>query len=247
MRRRRRHVFFVVILVLFVLPVVRPEGFPGIEGWVDGALHWTSRFGLSSPTASDPGSPSSEADGKRARDLAVMNLEQREAYYTYVEETNQQIGLRDAVRSLDRLPLALAARVLRAHDASSLRRSILIDRGSTDGVVEGAAVVQGGVFVGAVQRVDPHSARVQLVTDPPARLAVAIRTKEGARVTAWLWGGGNEDAMPLRKLRSADGIHVRVDDPVLTSNDNELVPAGLRARVQSVIREWAIFPVGGVL
>jgi hypothetical protein len=227
MRRRRRPVFFVVLLMLFVLPVWKPEGFPKLEGWFDGALHWTSRLGLSSSTPLERATASSDADARRARDLAVMNLEQREAYFAFVDETHQRGELSDALRSLEQLPLAVAARVLRACDASSVRRSILIDRGSADGVIEGAAVVQGNVFLGTVQRVDVHSARVQLITDPPCRLAVAIRTKEGARVTSWLRGGGDENAMPLRNLRSADGVHIRPDDPVLTSNDNELVPAGL--------------------
>ena len=227
MRRRRRPVFFGVLLALFVLPIAKPEGFPSIEGWFDGALHWTAHFGLSSSTPLERGASSSEADGKRALDLDVMNLAQREAYFALLDETIQRAELRDATGALDQLPLALAARVLRATDASSLRRSILIDRGSQDGVIEGAAVVQGGVFVGTVQRVDARTARVQLVTDPPSRLAVAIRTQEGARVTAWLHGGGNEAAMALRKLKSVDGVHVRPDDPLLTSNENELIPAGL--------------------
>jgi cell shape-determining protein MreC len=227
MRRRRRHAFLAVLVALFALPVIKPEGFPGLEGWFDGAIHWTARLGFSSPKASDLAATGSDADAVRARDLAVINLAQREEFYGFVEETNQRAELHDALRSLDRLPLALAARVLRAHDASSLRRSILIDRGAADGLVEGLAVAQGRVFIGIVQRVDAHSSRVQLVTDAYARLAVAVRTREGARATAWLWGASNDAPMPLRLLRAADGMHVRADDAVLTSNDNELVPAGL--------------------
>ena len=227
MRRRRRPASFAILLALFVLPVVYPTGFPAIEGWFDGALHWTSRLGLSGPrpVGVDPGA--ADGDASRARDLAVMNLEQREAFYGFVEETNQRVELRDALRSLERLPLARAARVLRAHDASSLRRSILIDLGSEDGVTEGLAVVAGRVLVGVVQRVDARSSRVQLVTDPYSRLEVALRTKEGARATAWLRGGGDESAMALRNLRSADELRIREGDPVLTGNVDERVPSGL--------------------
>ena len=66
MRRRRRHLFALVLLALFVLPVVKPEGFPAIEGWFDGALHWTSRFGPSSSSTLDPGSSGSDVDATRA-------------------------------------------------------------------------------------------------------------------------------------------------------------------------------------
>lgn len=227
MRKRRRYAALVVLLALFVLPVVRPEGFPALEGWFDGALHWTSRLGLASPRAAQPGGSATDADGERARDLAVTLLEQREAYFGFVEEANQRLELRDATRELGRLPLARAARVLRAHDASDTRRSILIDLGTADGVTEGLAVVQGGVFVGTIQRADAHTSRVQLLTDPPARLEVAVRTREGARVTAWLRGGQGDDSMRLRNVKLSEGTVLRVDDAVLTSNSNELVPAGL--------------------
>jgi len=227
MKRRRRHAFLAVLAALFVLPVVKPDGFPGLEGWFDGAIQWTSRFGLASPKAADPKATDAEADAGRARDLTVINLEQREELSRVVEEMNQHLGLRDTFRSLDRLPLARAARVLRASDASQLRRSVLIDLGSEDGVVEGLAVVQGGVFVGIVQRTDAHTSRVQLVTDAYSRLAVAVRTHDGARATAWLRGGGGDAPMPLRNLKSADGVRVREGDSVLTGNENELIPAGL--------------------
>lgn len=227
MKRRRRHAFLAVLASLFVLPVVKPDGFPGLEGWFDGAIHWTARFGLGSPSAAAPKAADAEADAQRARDLTVINLEQREELSRLVEEMAQRIELRDAFRPLDRLPLARVARVLRAHDASTLRRSILIDLGAEDGLVEGLAVVQGGVFVGTVQRVDAHSSRVRLVNDSGARLAVAVRTREGTRATAYLRGTGDDAPMPLRNLRAADGLHVRADDAVLTSNEDELIPAGL--------------------
>ena len=38
-----------------------------------------------------------------------------------------------------------------ASDASSLRRSVRIDRGALDGVTKGDAVVQGGVLIGRVE------------------------------------------------------------------------------------------------
>ena len=227
MRRRRRHAFLLVLLALFLLPVFKPEGFPAFEGWFDGALHWTSRLGFSSPRASESGGASTDVDASRVRDMQINLLKERERYFGVLEEANQRVEFRDAVRDLENLPLARAARVLRAHDSSGLRRSILIDLGSNDGLVDGLAVVQGGVFVGVIQRCEAHSSRVQLITDSSSRLGVAVRTQEGTRVTAWLWGGGNEDAMALRNLRSADGVRVRADDPVLTSNKNELVPAGL--------------------
>ncbi len=98
--------------------------------------------------------------------------------------------------------------------------------GEADGVEVGQAVAQGRVLVGVVQHVEAHAARVQLLTDAYTRLAVAVRTADGVRATAWMRGGADDD-VPLRNLRAADDLRVHVGDPVLTSHDDGLVPAGL--------------------
>jgi hypothetical protein len=225
-RSRRRPIAFGLLLGLFVVPILVPKGVPGLEGRVDGALQWVGRLGLSTPSG-PPTGPSGDADASRARDLALMNLEQRERYYHLLDETSQCIELREATRGFERLPLARAARVLRASDASPMRRSILIDVGADDGIVEGLAVVQGGVLVGFVQRADAHTSRVQLLTDPGAKTAAAIRTSDGARATGWLRGGAGDTTLLVRNLRAVDGTRVRDGDPVLTGNADERVPAGL--------------------
>jgi cell shape-determining protein MreC len=71
--------------------------------------------------------------------------------------------VRDHVsRPLDRQ----VARVVRDTDSAPFRRSILVDRGSSHGVVEGSAVVANGSLVGRVVGVRHWSSRVQLVSDP---------------------------------------------------------------------------------
>ncbi len=225
MRLRSRHAWSAVLVALFALPVLRPEGFPGLEGSLDGWLNWTSRLGFGNPHAWRV-APVGGAGTQREKDLEVIALEQRESYYRLLDELVQRQSLRDTLAGVGRLPVALEARILRAKDASSKRRSILIDRGTADGVVEGLAVVQGSRLVGLVQRVDEHAARVQLVTDPAFRLEVCVRSQEGQRAGAYL-RGGDDDALALRNVRVLPGFTVRRDDPVLTSNGSEKVPDGL--------------------
>ena len=228
MKLRKRHAWSAVLIGLFVLPVVRPEGFPDFEGRVDSALNWTGRFEVANPHSwRVPTTPDAREGDAHAKDLEVITIAQREEYFRLAEDAAQRVELRAALAGTDRLPLAVSARILRAHDAATGRRSLLIDRGAEDGLEVGQAAVLGRVLVGLVQHVEAHSARVQLITDPYASLHVALRTQEGARVTAWLRGGTDEKSMPLRNVRLGEGREVREGDPVLTDASTERVPAGL--------------------
>ena len=74
--------------------------------------------------------------------------------------------------------------------------------------------------------VDAHTARVQLITDAYTRLAVAVRAADGERATARMRGGFDDD-VPLRSLRASYDLRLGAGDPVLTSHDDGVVPAGL--------------------
>ncbi|MCC7138856.1 MAG: rod shape-determining protein MreC [Planctomycetes bacterium] len=227
MRIRKRHAWTAVLIGTFALPVLQPQGFPSLEAPVDALLGWPSRFELANPHAWNAGSDrGGGADGERARALETIAISEREEHFRLLDELAQRAQLGELLQGFQRLPLARPARILRAHDPSSTRRSLLLDRGSEDGLEVGQAVVQGRVFVGTVASVSAHTARVQLLTDPYARFEVAIRTSDGTRATAFVRGGAG-DTLPLRNLRGAAGLHVRPGDPVLTSNADERVPAGL--------------------
>lgn len=223
---RKRHAWAVFLVALFVLPVLQPGGVPALEGPADGAVNWTARLGLGNTHAWFVPAPGGEAASPRERELEDLAIALREEYFRLADEVAQRAELRDPATELDRLPLAKRARVLRANDAAPSRRSILIDRGAEDGIEVGFAVTQGRVLVGTVRQVQAHSSRVELLTDPYARLRVAVRTRDGQRATAWLRGGRDDD-LPLRNLRGAGDLRVQVGDPVLTSNADERVPAGL--------------------
>jgi len=223
---RRRYGWIVFLVALFVLPVVQPDGFQTLEGWTDGAVNWTARLGLGNAHAWFVPAPATESASPRERELEDLAIRLREEYFRLAEEVAQRGELRDVATDLDRLPLAKRARVLRASDAAASRRSILIDQGAEDGIEPGFAVAQGRVLLGIVRQVQAHSARVELLTDPYSRLRVAVRTRDGTRATAWL-RGGRDDELPLRNLRGSSGLHVQVGDAVVTSNDDEAVPAGL--------------------
>jgi rod shape-determining protein MreC len=214
----------VVLVALFALPVLRPRGFPGFEGWLGATLDWPARSGVGGPSAAPEETPPL-ARTSRERELEAINARLREENLASRDEASQRARLGATLPHLARLPRCLPARIVRAHDASILRRSVVIDVGTADGVREGLAVVQGGVLVGIVRQVRAHDARVMLVTDRASRLEVAVRTVEGERAVGYLSGGG--DLLPLRHVRARDGVVVRPGDAVVTSNADEYVPAGL--------------------
>jgi rod shape-determining protein MreC len=227
MRLRKRHAFGGVLVVLFALPVLKPGGFPGVEGWLDGVLAWPARSGIGVARASSaPPAPSTAEAGGRVAELEKRIIGLTAEHYDTMEAIAQRLDLREALAGLDRVPASSPARILRSRDLSPGRRSVLLDRGAADGLEKGWAVAMGRTYLGTVAHVEARSARVQLLSDPYARLEVAVRTQEGQRAVAWV-RGEDAETLRLRHLRARPGLVVRPGDPVFTSNASERVPAGL--------------------
>jgi rod shape-determining protein MreC len=229
MRLRRRHAWGAALIALFALPVLQPKGFSAVEDPPADFFAWFSRVGPLNPRLWDR-SDAPEGDSPRARELERVLAELAEARHQDAVRADDLAALRDALE-LDRLPVARIARILRAHDPSSYRRSILIDRGTEDGIEEGFPVVAGGIYVGRIQVVRTRSALVRLVTDPQSRLEVAVRTDAGRRVTGFLRrrgpvGSGEDLEIACARLVGDVG-RVPEHVPVFTSNADALVPAGL--------------------
>jgi cell shape-determining protein MreC len=65
------------------------------------------------------------------------------------------------------------------------------------------------------------------VTDPHARLEVAVVAANGMRAVGYLRGTGDPLRLPLRFVKPREGMELRAGDPVLTSAVDERVPADL--------------------
>jgi rod shape-determining protein MreC len=113
----------------------------------------------------------------------------------------------------------VAARVVGV-DASSWFRSITIDRGSSEQIREGMAVVSPYGVVGRVVTATPHSSRVLLVVDAASKLSSMI---ERTRARAICRGDG--DGMSLDYLPLTDDV--QVGDLVVTSGLGGGFPKGL--------------------
>ena len=140
------------------------------------------------------------------------------------------------LRSLLELRPALAVRSLAAEvlyqAPDPYSRKVVIDRGSTSGVLVGAPVIDAQGVLGQVTRVYPLNAEVTLLTDKDAAIPV-LNTRTQTRSAAFGLAGGA--GMELRFM--AGNADVQVGDLLTTSGVDGIYPPGLAvARVSQVDR-----------
>ena len=127
-----------------------------------------------------------------------------------------------------------AAQVL--YDAPDpFSRKVIVDQGSTQGVVVASPVINEAGVLGQVTRVYPLSSEVTLLTDKDAAIPV-LNTRTQARSAAFGGGASHAGAMELRFI--AGNADVEVGDLLNTSGVDGVYPQGLPvARVASIDRK----------
>jgi rod shape-determining protein MreC len=113
----------------------------------------------------------------------------------------------------------LPARVI-AEDASSWFRTIMIDKGSNNGVVEGAPVVVAEGVVGRVVRSSPRFSRVLLITDASSAIASLLQDNRARGVCR-----GQGEQLVFDFVLRQEGVNV--GDRVVTSGMGGVFPKGL--------------------
>jgi len=128
------------------------------------------------------------------------------------------------------LPM-VAARII-GKDPSAWFRSVVIDRGSRDGVSRGMAVVNGSGVVGQVFSVSPDYSKVLLAVAPSSAMDVVLQQ---SRVRGILKGTGSLTYQLDYILKT---IEVEEGDQVVTAGYGGIFPTGLPIGVVSkVIRK----------
>ena len=114
-------------------------------------------------------------------------------------------------------------------------RKVIIDRGATQGVVSGSAVINEVGVLGQVTRVFPLSAEVTLRTDKDAAIPV-LNGRSQARSAAFGSAAITAGGMEMRFM--AGNADVQIGDLLTTSGVDGVYPPGLPvARVTSVERK----------
>jgi rod shape-determining protein MreC len=160
----------------------------------------------------------------RQRQLEVRTLR----YDALARENAELRGLREALP-----PVAdkwLVAEVMNVQP-NSLRQSVLLNRGTRNGVFQSQAVLDDLGLIGQTTHVGPWSTEVILITDPEHAVPVQIE-RTGLRTIAV--GTGTGLALPYLPA-NAD---VKMDDLLITSGLGGVFPQGYPvARVTGVQRE----------
>ena len=111
--------------------------------------------------------------------------------------------------------------VVLADSGSPFRKTVLLNVGRRDGIVDGWAAIDGIGLVGRIAGVGERTSRVILLTDTSSRIAVSIESN-GQRA---MIVGDNTSRPPLEFLE--DPETVRPGDRVVTSGDGGVFPSGL--------------------
>lgn len=130
-------------------------------------------------------------------------------------------------RESSALPM-ISARII-GRDPSVWFRSVIIDRGSGDGVGRGMAVVNGEGVVGQIFSVSPNYAKVLLAIAPSSAIDVLLQK---SRVRGILRGTGSPLYRLKYVLKSAD---VAEGDFVVTAGYGGVFPTGLPVGVVSKV------------
>lgn len=116
--------------------------------------------------------------------------------------------------------VSLAARVI-AYDPSGWVQAITINRGSSEGIKEGCAVIEGAGVVGQVITVSPHTSRIMLIIDRASGVDSIV---QDSRARGILEGTGS---VPLDFKFVNESEEVKVGDKIITSGLDGIYPKGL--------------------
>ena len=116
-------------------------------------------------------------------------------------------------------------------------RKVIIDRGSSQGIEEGAAVIDDTGLIGQVTRTFPWTAEVALISDREQVVPAQV-VRNGLR--AVVFGIGYDGALDLRFMPvNAD---IENGDVLMTSGIDGVYPPGLPVAVVSNIERNAAYP-----
>ncbi len=158
----------------------------------------------------------------------INELEERLAQFQ-----SELVELREVASDYDRLSRLLnyetsrqnedylTANVIASDDSNTLLRTIMIDRGSRDGVTRGMAVVTDQGMLGRVLRVAAGASQVLLITDPSSAISARLQTsRTQGSVVGDLSGNLTMTFIPLT-------AQVNVGDLVMTSGLGGNLPSDI--------------------
>ncbi len=168
---------------------------------------------------------------QQVRDLAQQNRDYRDEIDRLESEMVRMRELEVENRDLRNLltmkertgPGALLPVTVIARDDAPYVQAITIDRGTTGGVHDGSIVITHKGLVGRIERANPTSSKVRLITDINSSVAVRLQTE--SRTTGVLRGQSLDNALVISYIPQSDSV--KMGDVVITSGLGEVFPQEL--------------------
>jgi len=122
-------------------------------------------------------------------------------------------------------------------DSSAWFKTLVVDRGSADGLSEGMPVLTAGGVVGRLVKVAPQSSRVLLLTDHASAIAAVVQRSRARGVVRG--AGGGRCSMEFT-VKDED---VKVGDTVLSSGIGGVFPKGVPIGEVTMVKkgEYGVF------
>lgn len=165
-------------------------------------------------------------ENKRLRKELAKALAAKNHYREAVATNVRLSKLLELKESLP--PPVLTARIV-GKDPSLWFKTVIIDRGSADGVKKGMPAVTVEGIVGQVLDTSPHFAKILLATDPNSAIDVLVQP---SRVQGIIKGLNNTTFELHYVLKNCD---VRKGDHIITSGFGGVFPKGLPVGVVSLV------------
>jgi rod shape-determining protein MreC len=137
------------------------------------------------------------------------------------EDARQNERLRALLEFKGALPYSTTGSAITGYNMERWTRTVVLDKGSSNGIEKDHAVIASGGVVGRIIEVNGASSRVLLTTDLRSNIDVII---ERTRVKGVVEGNGT-DGLVMKYVRQVD--EVKAGDIVVTSGLSGVFPKGL--------------------
>ncbi|MBP9827349.1 rod shape-determining protein MreC [Candidatus Saccharibacteria bacterium] len=127
-------------------------------------------------------------------------------------------------------PLALVGATVIGYSPDNVRRNLTINRGESDGVAVGQAVVSSGVLIGKIERVNTSTAIVYLISDPEFRIQAIAQSERARGIVRGQIGSG------LRLEQVAQNEALNIGEYVITLGSDRVPKGLLVGRIESIDR-----------
>lgn len=161
-------------------------------------------------------------------ELRTMNAEASE-YYAENQRLRALLGYKQTARQFDFLAASIIGR-----DSATWSSTVIINRGTKDGVQENMVVVTEKGLVGHIVEAGPVSSKVQLILDPRSSVGTIVQRAE-SRMTGTVEGDMDNPTMPKMVNIPKTG-DVQEGDVVVTSGFGGVYPKGLMVGIVSSLQ-----------